>query len=91
MHAMRAADRDRPSMFDGAASDRLNQHLKAGEKEVCRISCLDPEARVDDVRGRQAEVDEARCITDGLADGPEEGDHIMVRLALDLLHALEIA
>ncbi len=86
----------RPISEGGAIAQRLvpddlDESFEIGFENRAGILDEDRKRRVDDVGRRQTEMDEAGCFADCFAGCAQEGDDIVVGLALDLLHALQIA
>ena len=69
-----------------AASSRV----EVGEQQVGRLRQLHREAGVEHVRRGHALVDEARLRPDMLGEVGQEGDDVVLGLALDLVDALDL-
>ena len=85
MDAVRAADGRRHLVFEGALLQRGKHLVDAGEQKVGRARQLHVEAGVEHVGGGHALVDEARLGADDFGQMGEEGDDVVLGLALDLV------
>ena len=85
--AMRAADADRVLVLMGAALEGGQQRVDVGQQQVGGAGELHVEAGVQDVRGRHALMHEARVRPDDFRQMGEEGDDVVLGLALDLVDA----
>ena len=85
--AVRAADRRRRLVLEGAAADRGEKPVEVGEQQVRRPHQLDGKAGVEHVGRGHALVHEARLGADELGQVSEEGDDVVLHLALDLVDA----
>ena len=74
-------------MFLGAQPHRLHQAGNVFDDEPAGLAHLQRLRGVDDVGGRQAEVQPAGSRTDLLGDGGREGDDVVLGRALDFLDA----
>ena len=90
MDAVGAADGGRHLVLEGAALQRGEQRVDVGEQEVGGARELHGEAGVEHVRRGHALVDEARVRADELGEMREEGDDVVLHLALDLVDALDV-
>jgi hypothetical protein len=90
MDAVRAADGRRVLVLDRAPLQRGEEGVEVGEQDVGSADELDVEAGVEDVRGRHALVHEARLRTDDFGEVGEEGDDVVLHLALDRVDALDV-
>ena len=90
MDAVRAADRRRHLVLVSAALQRGEQRVDVGDQDVARPLQLHGEAGVEHVRARHALMDEARIRADELGEMGEEGDHVVLGDALDLVDALDV-
>ena len=85
--AVAAADRDGVLVLEGAALQRGQQRVDVGEQDVGGARQLDAEAGVEHVGRGHALVDEARVGADELGEMGQEGDDVVLGLALDLVDA----
>ena len=83
--SVRAADRRRHLMLEGAALQRREQRVDVGDEDVARTPELHGEAGVEHVRACEAQMDEARVGADEFGEMGEEGDHVMLGHLLDLI------
>ena len=90
MHAVRAADRRRMPVLLGACAERDVDGVDALEQDPARVSELERQRRVDDVRRGEAVVEPAPVFADLLGDRLGEGQHVVVRAILDLADAGDI-
>jgi hypothetical protein len=85
MDTMGPADHDRPAMTHRLLADHIQERLQISQEEVTGFHQLQRQRRIDDVGTREAEVEKAACfLTDRLDRRPDEGDHIVIDLGLDL-------
>ena len=91
MDAVRAADGRRHLVLEGPALDGGQQlvQIVAAAGRVARASCT-LKAGVEHVRGGHALVDEARLGADDLGEMGEEGDDVVLHLALDGVDPLDV-
>ncbi|MEY9190687.1 hypothetical protein ABH987_004315 [Bradyrhizobium ottawaense] len=90
MDAVAASDGRRHLVLEGALLE-CGQHLvEVGEQEVGGAGELDVEAGVEHVGRGHALVDEARLGADDLGEVSEEGDDVVLGLALDLVDAGDV-
>ncbi len=87
---MRPADHQRLAVLQGLPSDRIDRGIEPRQELVDGVYRLHCQRGVDDVRAGQPEVDETRRLANGLAGRAQKGDHVVIGLALDLLHPLDI-
>ena len=90
MDAVGAADRRRHLVLEGARLQRREQLVDVGEQQVGGAGELDVEAGVEHVGRRHALVHETRLGADDLGEMGEEGDDVVLGLALDLVDARDI-
>ncbi len=88
--AVRAADHRRLPMLEGARLDRLGQGRHVPEDQVASLDHLQRLRRVDDVRGRQAEVKPARRGAGVFRDRCRERDDVVLSRLLDLFDAGDV-
>ena len=88
--AVAAADRRRELVLEGAPLQRRQQRVDVREQDVGRAAELHREAGVEDVGRGHALVQEARLRADDLGDVGQEGDDVVLHLALDLVDALDV-
>ena len=91
MDTVGPTDHQRVAVCHSQAPGRVDQALQLLSDQRRRVAGLDRQARIDDVGAGQPEVDEPGCVADRLPGRPEERDHVMVGLVLDLPHPLQIA
>ena len=87
VHAVRAPDHRRPPVLEGARAHRLAQPREALQDQIAGVAHLKGLGGVDHVGRGEAEVQPARRGADVLLHGGGEGDHVVLRGALDLLDA----
>ena len=87
VHAVRAPDHRRHPVLVGARAHRLHQGADVLDDEAAGLAHLERLGGVDDVGGREAEVQVARRGPDLLGDGGREGDHVVLRDRFDLFDA----
>ena len=90
MDAVAAADRRRVFVLDRAPLQRRQQPVEIGEQEVGGLLQLHREAGVEHVARGHALVDKARLGADMLGEVGQKGDHVVMRLALDLVDAPDL-
>ena len=90
MDAVRAADGRRHLVLEGAALERGEQRVDVGDEDVGGAHELDVEAGVEHVRRGHALVHEARLRPDDLGEVGEEGDDVVLDLALDRVDARDV-
>ena len=90
MDAVRAADGRRHLVLEGAALERGEQLVDIGDQEVGGAHELHVEAGVEHVGRGHALVHEARLRADDLGEMGEEGDDVVLDLALDLVDARDV-
>ena len=90
MDAVRAADGRRHLVLDGAALERGEQLVDVGDQDVGGAHELHVEAGVEHVGRGHAGVHEARLRADDLGEMREEGDDVVLDLALDRVDPLDI-
>ena len=86
VHAVAAADARRQLVLEGAALQGGEERIDVGEKDVGGAAELYGEAGIQHVGGRHALVHEA-CLGPMLGEVGQEGDDVVLRLALDLVDA----
>ncbi len=87
MDAMAAADRRRQLVLEGALFQRGEQGVDIGDEEVGRLHELEVETGVKDVGRRHPLMQEAGLRPYFFRDRGEEGDDIVLHLALDFIDA----
>ena len=87
MDAVAAADRGRELVLEGALLQRGQQPVEIGEQQVGGAHELHVEAGVEYVGGGEAGMHEAGLGPDVLGQVREEGDDVVLDLALDLVDA----
>lgn len=90
MDAVRAADDRRELVLEGALAQRRQQRIDVGDQEVGGAHELHVEAGVEHVGGGHALVHEARLGPDDLGEVGEEGDDVVLDLALDGIDARDV-
>ena len=90
MDAVRAADGRRELVLEGAALERGQQLVDVGDQKVGGAHELHVEAGVEHVGRGHALVHEARLRADDLGQMGEEGDDVVLDLALDRVDALDV-
>ena len=90
MHAVAPADGQRVLVLEGAGLQRGKQRVDIGDEDIGGLDQLHVEAGVEHVGGGQAAMEEARLWPDMLGDRGEEGDHVVLHLALDLVDAGDV-
>ena len=90
MDAVRAADGRRHLVFEGALLQRRQHLVDVGEQQVGGAGELDVEAGVEHVGGGHPLMHEARLGADDLGEVGEEGDDVVLGLALDLVDAADV-
>ncbi len=77
MHTVAATDRERVAVLTGAIRQRDDHLLQADLQDVTRVAQQQRQRRVQHVRRRQAAVQQAGVVADGLFDHREERDHVV--------------
>ncbi len=90
MDAVAAPDADRVLVLARALFERRHHPVDVGDQDVRRPGELDGKAGIEHVRRGHALVHEARLRPDMLGEVGEEGDHVVMRLALDLVDAGDV-
>ncbi len=90
MHAVRAADHRRPPVFLGTDPNRVHRAGDAADDQVAGLPHLHRLRGVDDVGGRQAEMQPSRRGANLLSDRGREGDDIVVRDRFDRFDPLDV-
>ena len=90
MDAVRAADGRRELVFEGAALERGVERVDVGDEKVGGAHELHVEAGVEHVGRGHALMHEARLRPDDLGEMGEEGDDVVLDLALDLVDARDV-
>ena len=88
--AVAAPDAGRHLVLERAALEHGEQGVDIGEQDVGGLGELDGEAGVEHVGRRHALVDEARLRPDVLGEAGQEGDDVVLGLALDLVDAGDV-
>jgi len=88
--AVAAGDRRRVFVLDGAAPQRRQQGVEVGDQDVGGAGQLHRQAGVEHVARGHALVDETPFRPDMLGDIGQEGDGLVMDLALDLTDALDL-
>jgi hypothetical protein len=88
--AVGAADADRVLVLEGAALERRQQRVHVRQQQVGGAGQLHVEAGVEHVGRGHALMHEARFGADDLGQMGQEGDDVMLGLALDLVDALDV-
>ena len=86
-----AADRRRQLVLERPALQRRQHQLHVLQQQVGGARQLHGQRRVVDVRRGHALVQEARLGPDDLGDVGQEGDDVVLGLALDLVDAVDVA
>ena len=87
MDAVRAADGRREFVFAGAPLQRGQQRIDVGNENIGGANELHVQAGVEHVGRGHAEMHEARVGADDFGEMGEEGDDVVLDLALDLVDA----
>ena len=90
MDAVRAADGRRELVLERAALERREQLVDVGDQQVGGAHELHVEAGVEHVGRGHALMHEARLGPDDLGQMGEEGDDVVLDLALDLVDARDV-
>ena len=90
MDAVRAADRRRQLVLEGAALERGEQRVDVGDQQIGGARELHVEAGVEHVGRGHALMHEARLRPDDLGEMGEEGDDVVLDLALDRVDARDV-
>ena len=90
MDAVRAADGRRHLVLDGPALDGGQKLVEIAQQQVRGAGELHVEGGVEHIRGGHALVDEARLRPDDLGEMREEGDDVVLDLALDGIDPLHV-
>ena len=90
MDAVAAADGRRVLVLDRAALQGGQQRVEIGQQQVGRLGHLDGQRRVEHVRRGHALVDEAGVRTDIFGQVGQEGDDVVLGLALDLIDPVDV-
>ena len=88
--AVAAADGERVLVLEGAPLQRGEQRVEVGEQDVGGAHQLHGEAGVEHVGRGHALVHEARVGADDLGEMRQEGDDVVLGLALDLVDARDV-
>ena len=89
MNAVRASDLRRVLKLERATLQRLDQRVDFFQQNVGRITQQQRVSRVDNVRRRQAIVNEATCFTDRLRKVRSKRDDVVISRLFDLVDALQ--
>ena len=90
MDAVGAADGRRVLVLEGAALERRQKRVDVRDQEIGGAHELHVETGVEHVRGRHALMHEARLRPHDLGQVGEEGNHVMLDVALDRLDARDV-
>ena len=90
VHSVRSTRANGVAVLERPPPECGKQPVESGIQNSARTAQLHREARVEHIRRRQAEVDEARVGTDYLGEMGKECDHVVTRLPLDFVDAVEI-
>ncbi len=90
MDAVGAADGRREFVFAGAALERGDERIDVGDQKIGGAHQLHVKAGVEHVGRRHALVHETRLGPDDFGQMGEEGDDVVLGLALDLVDAVDI-
>ena len=90
MDAVRAADRRRQLVLEGAPLQRGEQRVDVGDQNVAGALQLHGEAGVEHVGAGHALMHEARVGADEFGEMGEERDDVVFGHALDLVDALDV-
>ena len=90
MDAVAAADGRRHLVFEGALLQRRQQRVDVGDQDVGGAHQLHVEAGVEHVRRGHALMHEARLRPDDLGQMRQEGDDVVLDLALDLVDPRDV-
>ena len=90
MDAVAAADGERVLVLEGALLQRREQPVEVGQQDVGGAHQLHVEAGVEHVGRGHALMDEARIRADDLGQMRQEGDDVVLGLALDLVDARDV-
>ena len=90
MNAVRAADGRRQLVLARAALDRGVERVDVGDENIGGPHQLDVKASVEHVGGGHPLMHEARVRPDELGQMGEEGDDVVLDLALDLVDARDV-
>ncbi len=91
MHAVGTADRKGAPVLHRLVADGRRQGAQSIKQQPAGIPRLHRQAGVHDIGRGQAKVDEPHGLADGFTGRAQEGDDVVIRLPLDLPHALEVA
>ena len=87
---MGAADAGGGLVFQGAGLERREEPLDIADQEIAGLGELDGKAGVEHVGRGHALVDEARLRPDVLGQIGQEGDHVVLGFALDLVDSFDL-
>ena len=90
MDAVRAADRRRQFVLEGAALERGEQRIDVRDQDVGGAHQLHVEAGVEHVGRRHAGMHETRLRPDDLGEMRQEGDDVVLDLGLDGVDAGDV-
>ena len=90
MDAVAAADGGRVLVLDRAALEGGQQRVQIGQQQVGGLGQLDGEAGVEHVGRGHALMDEAGVRADMFGEIGQEGDDVVLGLALDLIDPVDI-
>ena len=90
MDAVAAANAQRVLVLEGAPFQRLEERIDVIEQQARRTVELNRETGVEHVGRRHALMDEARLVADMLGEIGQEGDDVVLGLALDFLDARDV-
>ena len=90
MDAVAAPDRRRVFVLERAPLQRREQRVEIGEQDVGGLGQLHRQASVEHIAGGHSLVHKTRLGADMLGEVGQKGDHVVVRLALDLVDPLDL-
>ena len=90
MDAVAAADGRRQLVFEGALLERRQQRIDIGDQDVGGAFQLHRQTRIEHVGRCHALMHETRFRPDELAQMRQEGDDVVLDLALDGVDALDV-
>ncbi len=90
MDAVAAADGRRVFMLEGAPLQRRQQRIEIGQQQIRRVLQLHRKSGVEHVARGHALMHEPRLGADMFGEVGQERDHVVMRLALDLVDAFDI-
>ena len=90
VHAVRAANHGRVPVLVGPRTDGLGQRIDVPDDQIGRLDHLQRQRGVDDVGGRQAEMQIPRRRPHMLGHRRRERNHVVMRRLLDFLDARDV-